>query len=49
MKVVLDTNVLVSAAIVKKGIPAQIIKHQRKPILITSEEILTEVEEVLRR
>lgn len=49
MKVVLDTNVLVSALIVKVGKPAQIMGHIGAFTLLTTDEILAETEEVLRR
>lgn len=48
-KVVLDTNVLVSALIVKVGKPAQILRRIAAFELLTAEEILTELEEVLQR
>ena len=47
MKVVLDTNVLVSALIAKEGKPSQILRQITKYTLITSKEILIEVERVL--
>ncbi len=47
MKIVLDTNVLISALIVKKGKPGQILRQITKYKLVTSEEILVEVERVL--
>ncbi len=46
-KVVLDTNVIVSALIVPVGKSAQILKHINDLDLQTSEEILSEVERVL--
>lgn len=49
MKVVLDTNIFVSAFIVKNGNPAQILRFIDKIELITSREILEETEEVLNR
>lgn len=47
MRAVLDTNVLVSALIVKVGKPAQIIRQVGEFELLTSEEILAETERVL--
>ena len=47
IKVVLDTNILVSALIVKVGKPAQILEHIDALELLTSEEILAEVARVL--
>jgi len=47
MRAVLDTNVLVSALIVKVGKPAQILRQVGKFELLTSEEILAETERVL--
>jgi hypothetical protein len=47
MRVVLDTNVLVSALIVKVGKPAQILRRVGEFELLTSEEILAETEKVL--
>jgi putative PIN family toxin of toxin-antitoxin system len=47
MKVVLDTNVLVSALIVRVGKPAQILRQIGKFELLVSEEILAETERVL--
>ena len=47
MKVVLDTNVLVSALIVRVGKPAQILRQIGKFELLISEEILAETERVL--
>jgi putative PIN family toxin of toxin-antitoxin system len=49
MRVVLDTNVLVSALIVKVGKSAQIIGHIGVYNLVTSEEILAEASETLHR
>lgn len=49
MKVVLDTNILVSAFIVKNGNPAKILRSIDKIELTTSQEILKETEEVLQR
>ena len=48
MKVVLDSNVIVSAAINPKGIPAEIIRTWRAEAFtwITSAELLTELERV---
>jgi putative PIN family toxin of toxin-antitoxin system len=47
MRVVLDTNVLVSALIVKVGKPAQILDRIARFVLFTTEESLAEVERVL--
>jgi hypothetical protein len=47
MRVVLDSNVLVSALIVKQGKAAQIIRRLGEYTLLTSEEILAEVDRVL--
>jgi uncharacterized protein len=47
IKAVVDTNVLVSALIKPSGIPAQFLTHTTPFILVTSEEILTELERVL--
>jgi putative PIN family toxin of toxin-antitoxin system len=47
MKIVCDTNVLVSALIVKKGKPAQILRRLEDFDLLISEEILAEVDRVL--
>lgn len=49
MKVVLDTNVLVSALIVKAGKPAQIMRHTSAFTLLMTDEILAETGEVLGR
>ncbi len=48
-KVVLDTNVLVSALIKKEGKPAQILRYGDDVALVTAEELLAELEEVLHR
>ena len=48
-KVVPDTNILVSALIKKVGKPAQILRSLGRFVLLTSEEILAELEEVLHR
>lgn len=48
-RVVLDTNVLVSALIVKAGKPAQILRRIAAFELLTSEEMLAELAEVLQR
>ncbi len=48
-KVVLDTNVLVSALIKKEGKPAQILRYVDDVELVMAEELLTELEEVLHR
>src|SRR3954453_145836 len=49
MKVVLDTNVIISRVIVPQGIPAQIFQHWENDAfeLLTSEPILTECRRVL--
>jgi putative PIN family toxin of toxin-antitoxin system len=47
MKVVLDTNVLVSALIVKAGKPAQILRCIESFELLITQEILAETERVL--
>lgn len=47
MKVVLDTNILVSALISPKGVPAQLLQHEQAFQLVSSEEILAELERVL--
>lgn len=47
MRVVLDSNVLVSALIVKQGKAAQILRRLGEYMLLTSEEILAEVDRVL--
>lgn len=47
MKIVVDTNVIVSALLSKTGTPAQIFSHEASFQLFTSEEILAEVERVL--
>lgn len=49
MRVVLDTNVLVSALIVKVGKPAQIMKYVGHFESMTSEEILQETRTTLYR
>lgn len=49
MKIVGDTNILVSAFIVKNGNPAKILRQINGIELVTSEEILDETEEVLHR
>lgn len=49
MRVVLDTNVLVSALIVKVGKPAQIINQIGAYDLLTSKEILAETYKALHR
>lgn len=48
-RVVIDTNVLVSALLSKKGTPARILDawRQRKFLVITSEEAILEVGRVL--
>ena len=47
MKVVIDTNVWVSALINPNGTPARIINHPAAFDLLTSTAILTELERVL--
>ena len=47
-KVVFDTNVLISAVLVKEGISAKLIKHSEPFEVVTSEEILTELLEMLQ-
>jgi len=47
MRVVVDTNVFVSALISSKGTPAQLLAHESPFELVTSEEILTELNRVL--
>lgn len=47
MKVVLDTNILVSALIVKAGKPAQILRCIESFELLITQEILAETERVL--
>src|SRR4051794_28540418 len=47
IKVVLDTNVLLSALIVKAGKPAQILAHHDRFEFLTSEGMLAELEKVL--
>ncbi len=51
MKVVVDTNILVSALLVKAGKPAQIIEalDEHRYSLFLSPEILAETEDVLNR
>ena len=49
LRVVIDTNVLVSALLSKKGTPARVLDawRERKFLVITSEEAILEVERVL--
>ena len=47
MKVVLDTNIFVSALISPNGVPAQILFHEAEFQLVIAEEILAELERVL--
>jgi putative PIN family toxin of toxin-antitoxin system len=47
MRVVVDTNVFVSALISPRGTPAQLLAHEFPFELITSEEILAELNRVL--
>ena len=49
MKVVLDTNVLVSAFLRDKGKPAQILSQNSRFELLICEEILAELTDVLNR
>ncbi|MSP11619.1 MAG: putative toxin-antitoxin system toxin component, PIN family [Chloroflexi bacterium] len=51
MRLVVDTNVLVSALLVKEGKPGQILKQidEGRYTLLLTEEIVREVEDVLRR
>ena len=51
MKAVLDTNVLISAAIKENGIPGQILKaliDENKFFSVTSSKIMEEVNSVMR-
>jgi putative PIN family toxin of toxin-antitoxin system len=48
MKVVVDTNVFVSALIRPGSIPAQILSHPAPFMLVTSEEILAELGRVFQ-
>jgi putative PIN family toxin of toxin-antitoxin system len=45
LKVVLDTNVLVSSLLVKAGVPAQVVQawRERQYILVTSPDLIAEV------
>ena len=47
MKIVADTNILVSALIKPRGIPAQIMAHQASFALVATEEMLSELHRVL--
>ncbi len=47
MKIVVDTNVLVSALIKPSGAPAQLLSYDGSFDLVTTEEILAELERVL--
>lgn len=47
MKAVLDTNVLVSALIARGGTPARILRHPAPFRLVTAEELLAELAQVL--
>ncbi len=51
MRLVLDTNVFVSALLSATGAPAEILRRWREGafVLVCSEELLREVAEVLRR
>ena len=46
-RVVLDTNVLISALIARTGKPARILAYGERLALLTSEDILIELERVL--
>lgn len=50
LRVVIDTNILVSALLSKKGTPARILAawRERKFLVFTSEEAILEVERVLQ-
>ena len=48
MRIVLDTNVWVSALISPAGTPAALMRKLEDHILITSEDMLEEVQRVLR-
>lgn len=47
MRVVVDTNIFVSALISPRGTPAQLLAHEFPFELVTSEEILAELNRVL--
>jgi putative PIN family toxin of toxin-antitoxin system len=47
VKIVVDTNVLVSALIQPRGVPAQIMSYATDFCLVTTEEILAELRRVL--
>lgn len=49
LRVVLDTNVYVSAAILSRGLPFEILEawRRREFVLVTSEPIIEEIERVL--
>lgn len=49
LKVVLDTNVLVSSLLVKAGLPAQVVQawRERQYILVTSPDLIAEVRATL--
>ena len=47
IKAVVDTNVLVSALLKPSGLPAQLLLHTTPFTLVTSEEILAELQRVL--
>jgi putative PIN family toxin of toxin-antitoxin system len=51
IRVVIDTNVVVSANLIDEGLPASILDlaANKKILMVVSEPILTEYEEVLRR
>ena len=51
LKAVVDTNVLVSGAILSRGNPYEIIEAWRRSkfIMVLSSEIISEIEGVLRR
>ena len=47
MRIVVDTNVLVSALIQPRGVPAQILSYTSDFCLVTTDEILAELKRVL--
>ena len=51
LRVVIDTNIFVSALLSRNGVPAQVLKawRERRFILLTSPAIITEVAETLAR
>lgn len=48
MRVVLDTNVWISSLITPAGTPATVLNNLRDHVLIASEEMLEEIQRVLR-